>query len=97
MLSWLLDGTDSKDRRESVKGIVNMNEIQHCLDLRSADSDPEGCAAALAVRNVGILIANRGSVYGQPDCRDALHRSEIEAFLIRAVETEQMTTLCLSK
>jgi hypothetical protein len=74
-----------------------MNEIQHCLDLRSAGSDPEGCAAALAVRNFGTLIRNGGSVYGQPDCRDALYLSEIEVFLIRVVETAQKTTRFLSE
>ena len=74
-----------------------MNEIQRCLDLSRVDIDPEVFAAALAVRHFGTLIANGGSVYGQPDFVDALHRSEIETFLTRAVETAQKTTNFLSE
>ncbi len=73
-----------------------MNEIQRCLDLRRVAIDPEGCAAAFAVRHVGTLIAEGGSVYGQPDVVDALHPSESEAFLTRAAETIQKTTHFLS-
>ena len=74
-----------------------MNEIQHCLDLRRVGSDPGVFAAALAVRNFGTLIRKGGRVYGQPDCIDALYPSEIDAFLIRAVETAQKTTRFLSE
>jgi hypothetical protein len=75
-----------------VKGILNMNEIQHCLDLRRVGSDPGVFAAALAVRNFGTLFRNGGNMYGQPDCIDALYPSEIEAFLFREVESAQKTT-----
>jgi hypothetical protein len=64
-----------------------MNEIQHCLDLRRVAIDPEGCAAAFAVRHVGPLIAGGGSVYGQTDVVPTLHPSESEALLTRAGET----------
>ncbi len=74
-----------------------MNEIGRCLDLRRVDIGPEVCADALAVRHVGTLIANGGSVYGQPDVVDALHPSESEAFLTHAVETAQKTTHFLSE
>jgi len=80
-----------------VKGILNMNEIQHCIDLRRVGSDPGVFAAALAVRNIGALSRKGGRVYGQPDCIDALYPSEIDAFLIRAVETAQKTTRFLSE
>jgi hypothetical protein len=74
-----------------------MNEIQRCLDLRRAAIYPEVFAAASAVRCVGTLIANGGSVYGQSDFVDALHPSEIEAFLTRAMGTAQKTTRFLSE
>ena len=67
--------------------MLPMNEIQRRLDLRSGESDPEGCAAVFTVRHIGTLIANRGSIDGQPDVGDALHQPESEALLTRAVET----------
>lgn len=41
LLSWLLNGTGRKDRKESVKGILHMHEIR-CLPLCSVESEPEG-------------------------------------------------------
>jgi hypothetical protein len=92
LLLWLLDETGRKDRVEPMIGMAHMNESQRCLDLRRVESDPEGGAAVFAVRQVGALIANKGSTYGQPDSVDALHPFESEAFLLRAVETIQKTT-----
>jgi hypothetical protein len=74
-----------------------MNEIQRSLDLRRVAIDPEGSAAAFAVRHVGTLRAGGGGVYGQPDLVDALHPAESEAFLTRAGETAQKTTRFLSE
>ena len=73
-----------------------MHEIGRRLDLRRSTIDPEVCATASSVRHVGTLIANGGSVYGQSDVVDALHPSEIEAFLTRTMETAQKTTRFLS-
>lgn len=61
LLLCLLDGTGRKDRMEPMKGILQMNESQRCLDLRNVESDPEVCAAVFAVQHVGRLIANRGA------------------------------------
>ncbi len=72
--------------------MLPMNEIQRRLDLRSGESDPEGCAAVFTVRHVGTLIANRGSRDGQPDVVDALHQPEGEALLTRGMETIQKAT-----
>ncbi len=69
-----------------------MNEIQRRLDLRSGESDPEGCAAVFAVRHVGTLIAKRGSIESQPDVVDTLLQPEGEALLTRSMETIQKTT-----
>jgi hypothetical protein len=76
--------------------MLPMNKIQRRLDLRSVESDPEVCAAVFTARHVGTLIANRGSIEGQPDVVDALHQPESEALLTRAVETIQKTTHFLS-
>ena len=72
-----------------------MNEIQRRFDLRSVESDPEGCAAVFTVRHVGTLIANRGSRDGQPDVVDALNQPKGEALLTRGMETIQKTTYFL--
>jgi hypothetical protein len=74
-----------------------MHEMQRCLDLRRRDIDPEVYAAASAVRHVGTLLANEGSVYGQSDLVDAFHPSESEAVSTRTMETAQKSTGFLSE
>jgi hypothetical protein len=84
------------DRLKPLKGIVQMNESHRCLDLRSVESDPEVGAAVFAVRPVGTLIANSGSIFEQRDVVDALNQPASEALLTRVVETIQKITHFLS-
>lgn len=66
--------------------------IDNAALIFAVESDPEGCAAVFAVRHVGTLIANRGSMHGQLDLVDALNQPGSEALRTRAVETIQKAT-----
>ena len=74
-----------------------MHEIGRCLDLCRAVIDQEVFATVSAVRHVGKLNANGGSVYGQSDLVDALPPSEIEALLTCIVEIAKKITRFLSE
>jgi len=67
------------------------DSLEHYVDLRRADIDPELFAAALAVQQVHRLIAYGGSGSGRAGDEDALHPDDLEAFLARAVETANKT------
>lgn len=64
-----------------------MDYLQHCIDLRRQDIEPELFALALAIRYIRDLINHGGSERGRPDFEVALHPESLEAFLARAVET----------
>jgi hypothetical protein len=60
--------------------------LQHCLDLRRQDSEPERFAIAQAVRYIRELINSGGSDRRRPELESALHPEHLESFLVRAVE-----------
>ena len=66
---------------------MTSDDLQHCLDLRRADLDPELFAAVLAVHSIRRLIAASTSSVEWPDEEEALSPHHLEAFLARAVET----------
>jgi hypothetical protein len=70
---------------------MQRDSLEHSVDLRRADIDPELFAAALAVQHVHRLIAYGGSRFGRAGDEDALHPDHLEAFLTRAVETAHKT------
>ncbi len=65
--------------------------LQHCLDLRRADLDPELFAAAVAVHYIRKLIAAGGGSVERPDEEEALHPHHLDVFLARAVEIAHRT------
>ncbi len=70
---------------------MQRDSLEHYVDLRRADIDPELFAAALAVQHVHRLVAYGGSGSGRAGDEDALHPVDLEAFLARAVETANKT------
>jgi hypothetical protein len=70
---------------------MQRDSLEHSVDLRQADLDPERFAAALAVQHVRRLIVCGGSRFGRAGDEDALHPVDLEAFLARAVETAHKT------
>ncbi len=70
---------------------MQRDSLEHYVDLRRVDIDPELFAAALAVQQVRRLIAYGGSGSGRAGDEDALHPDDLEAFLTRAVETAYKT------
>src|SRR6266571_1534952 len=65
---------------------MTSDDLQRCLDLRRADSDPELFAAAAAVHSIRRLIAAGGGRVKRPDDEEVLYPHHLEAFLARAVE-----------
>src|SRR6266699_2719897 len=76
---------------ENTGGCMQRDSLEHYVDLRRADIDPELFAAALAVQHVHRLVAYGGSGSGRAGDEDALHPDDLEAFLARAVETANRT------
>ncbi len=70
---------------------MQRDTLEHYLDLRRADIDPQLFAAALAVQHVRRLIVYGGSSFGRAGDEDALHPDHLKAFLARAVETAHKT------
>jgi len=70
---------------------MQKDHLQHFVDLRRGDIDPEIFGAALAVEHIYTLIAHGGSEFGRPEWDTALQPNHIQAFLARAVETAQKT------
>ncbi len=70
---------------------MQRDSLEHSVDLRRADIDPELFAAALAVQHVHRLIVYGGSRFGRAGDEDALHPDHLKAFLARAVETAHRT------
>jgi len=66
------------------------NNLQHCLDLRRPDIEPELFAAAVAVQYIRRLIAAGGNGPYRLD-EKALSPHHLDAFLVRAVETAHTT------
>jgi hypothetical protein len=66
---------------------MTSDDLQRCLDLRRADSDPGLFAAAVAVHSIRSLIAAGGGSVGRLDEEEALAPHHLEAFLARAVES----------
>src|SRR5450759_4748990 len=71
--------------------VMQKDHLQHFVDLRRGDIDPEIFGAALAVEHIYTLIAHGGSEFGRPEWDTALQPNHIQAFLARAVETAQKT------
>jgi hypothetical protein len=71
--------------------IMNANNLEHYLDLRRDDLDPELFGAALAVQHIYTLIANGGSAFSRTDWDSALHPHHLQAFLRNAVVSAQKT------
>jgi hypothetical protein len=67
------------------------DDLQRCLDLRRADSDPELFAAAVAVQYIRRLIAAGGDSIERLDEEEALHPHHLQAFLALAVENAHKT------
>jgi hypothetical protein len=86
----VLDYEQRKDTHESTGESMTNDDLQHCLDLRWADLDPELFAAA-AVHYMGRLIATGGGSVEQPDEEEALYPYYLKAFLAHAVETAHKT------
>lgn len=63
-----------------------MDYLQHYIDLRQQDIEPETFAKALAVRYIREMINYGGSDMRRPDLESALHPVHLESFLARAVE-----------
>jgi hypothetical protein len=70
---------------------MTSDDLQHCLDLRRADLDPELFAAAIAVHYIRRLIAAGGGSVERPDEEEALSPHQLEIFLARAVENAHRT------
>jgi hypothetical protein len=70
---------------------MQRDSLEHSVDLRRADIDPQLFAAALAVQHVCRLIAHGGSRFGRAGDEDALHPDDLEVFLTRAVEMAHNT------
>jgi hypothetical protein len=70
---------------------MQRDTLEHYVDLRRADIDPQLFAAALAVQHVRRLIVYGGNRSGRAGDEDALHPNDLEAFLARAVETAHKT------
>ncbi len=70
---------------------MTSDELQHALDLRRADLDPELFAAAVAVHSIRRLIAAGGGSVERPDEQETLYPHHFAAFLARAVETAHTT------
>ena len=62
------------------------DDLEDYLDLRRADLDPEGFAAALAVQHIRSLITAGGIGSGHLDGEEVLSPQHVAAFLARAVE-----------
>jgi len=48
-------------------------DLQHALDLRRANLDPEPFAAAVAVHSIRRLVAAGGGSVERPDEQEVLH------------------------
>ncbi len=70
---------------------MTSDHLQHYLDLRRSDIEPEWFAAAVAVQYIRRLIAAGGGSVERPDEEEALSPHHLQAFLARAVETAHMT------
>ena len=70
---------------------MKLNELQHALDLRRADLDPELFVAAVAVQYIRRLIVAGGGRVEEPD-KEALHPRHLGEFLARVVETAHTTS-----
>jgi hypothetical protein len=68
---------------------MSRDDLEHALDLRSAEINPEVFVAALAVQHIRRLIAHGGSDIGRPDDDCALYPQHLEIFLARAIEMTQ--------
>jgi hypothetical protein len=69
----VLDYEPRKDIYESAGESMTSDDLQHCLDLRRADLDPELFAAAVTVHYIRRLIAAGGGSVERPDEEEALH------------------------
>jgi len=69
---------------------MTSDHLQHYLDLRRPDIEPEWFAAAVAVQYIRRLIAAGGGSVEWPD-EKALSPHHLQAFLARAVETAHRT------
>jgi hypothetical protein len=87
----VLDHEPEKDVHESAGESLKRNELQHALDLRRADLDPELFAAAVAVQYIRRLIVAGGGRGEEPD-KEALHPHHLEEFLARTVEMAHTTS-----
>jgi len=87
----VLDHEPGMDIHESTGESMKRNDLQHALDLRRADLDPELFAAAVAVQHIHRLIVAGGGSVERPDEEEALSPHHLEAFLARAVETAKRT------
>ena len=70
---------------------MKRNDLQHALDLRRADLDPELLACALAVQYIRRLIAPVGNGAHLLQEKIALSPQQLDAFLVCAGETAHMT------
>ena len=68
-----------------------MDHLQHFIDLRRTDIDPEVFAAALAIYHVRKLITSGGSSSERADLEAVPSPGQIEAFLGRAISSAQKT------
>lgn len=78
-------------REREANDMTIMEQIQHDVDLRRPDIDPEVFATALAVQHLVLLLVHGGSEDGHPDADEAIDPFLLEAFVGRAVMAAQGT------
>jgi hypothetical protein len=76
-------------------GKSRMDYLEHCIDLRRSECDPELFAIALALHQIQTLIERGGSASGRPGDDSSLYPQHLEESLQVLWKRREKPAVCL--